>query len=150
MHRPGNEATIKQCEAVIVQTCSWVPGAGPYAIHVWTRDKFVFHLACNSCTKPCVVYPLKVGDLGMSRDLADAEYYVFHGGKIPVRWTSPEAMYYRRYSTASDVWSYGCLLYEIWSLGRMPFKNYTNAEVQFYSCNINVDLKRFIPLTPGY
>ncbi len=66
----------------------------------------------------------------MSRDLADAEYYISHGGKIPVRWTAPEAMYYRKYSTASDIWSYGCLLYEIWSLGRMPFRNSTNAEVK--------------------
>lgn len=66
----------------------------------------------------------------MSRDLADADYYVSHGGKIPVRWTAPEAMYFRRYSSASDVWSYGCLLYEVWSLGRMPFKDYTNAQVR--------------------
>ncbi len=65
----------------------------------------------------------------MSRDLADADYYVSHGGKIPVRWTAPEAMYFRKYSTASDIWSFGCLLYEIWSLGRMPFKDYTNAQV---------------------
>ena len=68
----------------------------------------------------------------MSRDLADAEYYISHGGKIPVRWTSPEAMYYRKYSTASDVWSYGCLLYEIWSLGRQPFKDCSNTEVHNY------------------
>ena len=73
----------------------------------------------------------QVGDFGMSRDLADADYYVSQGGKIPVRWTAPEAMYFRKYSTASDAWSYGCLLYEIWSLGRMPFKNYTNAEVWY-------------------
>ena len=83
-----------------------------------------FHLKYNVW-----ILPYKVGGFGMSRDLADAEYYISHGGKIPVRWTSPEAMYYRKYSTASDVWSYGCLLYEIWSLGRMPFKSFTNAQV---------------------
>ena len=65
----------------------------------------------------------------MSRNLADASHYISKGGKIPVRWTAPEAMYYRKYSTASDAWSYGCVLYEIWSLGRLPFKNYTNAQV---------------------
>ena len=56
--------------------------------------------------------------------------YITKGGRVQVRWTAPEAMYYRQYSTASDVWSYGCLLYEIWSLGRMPFRDSTNAEVR--------------------
>lgn len=67
----------------------------------------------------------------MSRDLADldGEIYISSGGKIPIKWTAPEAVQYRKYSTASDIWSYGCVLYEIWSLGAKPFSSETNTEV---------------------
>ncbi len=46
-----------------------------------------------------------------------------------MKWTAPEALQYRLYSVASDVWSFGCVLYEIWSLGVKPYSNLTNFEV---------------------
>ncbi|XP_064386563.1 probable LIM domain-containing serine/threonine-protein kinase DDB_G0287001 isoform X2 [Halichondria panicea] len=71
----------------------------------------------------------KVADFGLSRDLNDENYYVSQArGMIPVKWTAPEALHYKKYSTASDVWAYGCLLFEIWSIGHKPFEGMSNQE----------------------
>lgn len=70
----------------------------------------------------------KIGDFGMSRNLEDSNYYITHGGKIPVKWTAPEALNFMKYSTASDVWSFGAVMYETWSLGVKPFDGYSNNQ----------------------
>ncbi|XP_019855622.1 PREDICTED: serine/threonine-protein kinase STE20-like isoform X2 [Amphimedon queenslandica] len=70
----------------------------------------------------------KIGDFGMSRDLEDENYYVSHGGKVPVKWTAPEALLYKKYAPTTDVWSYGAVLYEMWSLGHKPFEEYSNQQ----------------------
>ena len=74
-------------------------------------------------------YYFQIADFGMSRNLLDTKYYVSHGGKIPVKWTAPEALTYRKSSTASDVWSFGVVMYEIWAVGRKPYQRMTNTEV---------------------
>lgn len=43
--------------------------------------------------------------------------------------TYPQAIFYRRYSVQSDVWSFGCVMYEIWSLGHKPFEDDDGREV---------------------
>uniref|UniRef100_A0A1X7SVY7 Protein kinase domain-containing protein n=1 Tax=Amphimedon queenslandica TaxID=400682 RepID=A0A1X7SVY7_AMPQE len=86
----------------------------------------------------------KIADFGMSRDLKDESYYISQAKKIPIKWTAPEALHYKKYSSASDVWSYGALMYEIWSLGHKPFENSTNQE-----CIRLVDSGYRLPPPPG-
>ncbi|PIO24048.1 hypothetical protein AB205_0192510, partial [Aquarana catesbeiana] len=51
------------------------------------------------------------------------------GGKIPIRWTAPEAISYRKFTSASDVWSYGIVMWEVMSYGERPYWEMSNQEV---------------------
>ncbi|XP_036400793.1 ephrin type-A receptor 6-like [Megalops cyprinoides] len=73
----------------------------------------------------------KVSDFGLSRVLEDdpEAAYTTTGGKIPIRWTSPEAIAYRKFSSASDVWSYGIVMWEVMSYGERPYWEMSNQDV---------------------
>ncbi|XP_078454879.1 ephrin type-A receptor 4-like [Lampetra fluviatilis] len=73
----------------------------------------------------------KVSDFGLSRGLEDdpQAVYTTHGSKIPIRWTAPEAIAFHKFTTASDVWSFGILMWEVMSYGERPYWNMTNQDV---------------------
>uniref|UniRef100_A0A8C8BAW1 Tyrosine-protein kinase n=1 Tax=Otus sunia TaxID=257818 RepID=A0A8C8BAW1_9STRI len=74
---------------------------------------------------------LKISDFGMSREEEDGVYASTGGMKqIPVKWTAPEALNYGRYSSESDVWSFGILLWEAFSLGAVPYANLSNQQTR--------------------
>ena len=60
------------------------------------------------------------------------------GGKIPVYWTAPEAISFLKFTTASDVWSYGVLLWEVMSYGQQPYEDWDNQTVS-KDVNVNVE-----------
>nr|KAF6472613.1 src-related kinase lacking C-terminal regulatory tyrosine and N-terminal myristylation sites [Molossus molossus] len=70
----------------------------------------------------------KVADFGLARLLKDDVYSPSSGSKIPVKWTAPEAANYRVYSQKSDVWSFGVLLYEVFTYGQCPYEGLSNRE----------------------
>ncbi|XP_032259769.1 tyrosine-protein kinase Fer isoform X1 [Halichoerus grypus] len=73
---------------------------------------------------------LKISDFGMSRQ-EDGGVYSSSGLKqIPIKWTAPEALNYGRYSSESDVWSFGILLWETFSLGVCPYPGMTNQQAR--------------------
>uniref|UniRef100_A0A8D1J1Y0 Tyrosine-protein kinase n=1 Tax=Sus scrofa TaxID=9823 RepID=A0A8D1J1Y0_PIG len=74
---------------------------------------------------------LKISDFGMSREEADGVYAASGGlRQVPVKWTAPEALNYGRYSSESDVWSFGILLWEAFSLGASPYPNLSNQQTR--------------------
>ncbi|XP_052902250.1 tyrosine-protein kinase Fer-like isoform X2 [Anopheles moucheti] len=69
---------------------------------------------------------VKISDFGMSRE---EEEYIVSGGmkQIPIKWTAPEALNFGKYTSLCDVWSYGILVWEIFSRGDTPYSGMSNS-----------------------
>eukprot|EP00117_Sycon_ciliatum_P003387 scpid88513/ scgid8203/ Tyrosine-protein kinase Src42A; Tyrosine-protein kinase Src41 len=71
----------------------------------------------------------KVADFGLARVIDEDVYQAHVGAKFPIKWTAPEAALFSKFSIKSDVWSFGVLLMELITFGRMPYPGMTNPEV---------------------
>ncbi|XP_076672731.1 tyrosine-protein kinase Fer isoform X3 [Andrena cerasifolii] len=96
----------------------------------YLESKYCIHrdLAARNCL---VGYEsiVKISDFGMSRE--EEEYIVSDGMKqIPIKWTAPEALNFGKYTSLCDVWSYGVLMWEIFSKGGNPYSGLSNSQAR--------------------
>ncbi|KAK2725742.1 hypothetical protein QYM36_000287 [Artemia franciscana] len=90
------------------------------------RDLAARNVLIEDDTKIC-----KVADFGFARDLEDNRIYEKKSadGRLPIRWLAPESLYDNIYTSKSDVWSFGVLLWEIVTLGSTPYPGLAAGEV---------------------
>ena len=96
-----------------------------------SKKRFVHR---DIATRNCLVdsqFVCKIADFGLSRDVYESDYYKV-GSKsacLPVRWMPPESLLYGRFTIKSDVWSYGVLMWEIFTFATQPYFGASNQEV---------------------
>ncbi|CAH1243560.1 MUSK [Branchiostoma lanceolatum] len=103
------------------------------------RKNFVHR---DLATRNCLVgegLTVKIADFGLARQMYSSDYYkADENDAVPIRWMPPESILYNKYTTESDVWAYGVVLWEIYSFALQPYYGMTHEEVIRYVRDGNV------------
>lgn len=102
-------------------------------------------LAARNCLVADDNYSIKISDFGLSRDIYSSDYYrVKSKTLLPIRWMPSEAILYGKFTTESDIWSFGVCMWEIYTYGEQPYRGISNPDV------INMIRKRqLLPCPPN-
>ncbi|XP_065204100.1 fibroblast growth factor receptor 2-like [Planococcus citri] len=88
-------------------------------------------------------YTMKIADFGLARNVKNSEYYrKTSNGRLPIKWMAPEALLHHKYTLQSDVWSYGVLLWEIATMGGIPYPAIINLAGLLHALNQNYRMEK--------
>jgi serine/threonine protein kinase len=134
LHINGNELTLKDRYLMSLQFaagCNYLE-----SVSVVHRDLAARNLLVDGSKDN---YTIKISDMGLSRNTS---YYKSDSKSIPYRWSSPETILYGTSTHLSDVWSFGVVLWEIFSNAQIPFAKLTNDQVVDQVANGNERLSK--------
>ncbi|KAK4324510.1 hypothetical protein Pmani_004856 [Petrolisthes manimaculis] len=121
----ANDKSLLNNTDILIDMCVQVCNGMVYL----ERQKFIHRdLAARNCLVG-IQNEIKVGDFGLARYVVDDEYTGSGGAKFPIKWAAPEVLNFMRFSSKSDVWAYGVLMWEVFNCGKMPYGRMKNAEV---------------------
>ncbi|GAB1609056.1 proto-oncogene tyrosine-protein kinase ROS-like isoform X2, partial, partial [Argonauta hians] len=132
-YRPSSSNQMSLTLLDLMKVCVHVSRGCKYLeeMHFVHRD-----LAARNClvsSKNPKDMVVKIGDFGLARDIYKNDYYRKEGeGLLPVRWMSPESLVDGVFTTQSDIWSFGVLMWEVITYGQQPYPARTNLEVLQY------------------
>ncbi|CAI9740160.1 proto-oncogene tyrosine-protein kinase ROS-like isoform X2, partial [Octopus vulgaris] len=132
-YRPTSTSQVSLTLLDLMKICVHVSRGCKYLeeMHFVHRD-----LAARNClvsSKNPRDMVVKIGDFGLARDIYKNDYYRKEGeGLLPVRWMSPESLVDGVFTTQSDIWSFGVLMWEVITYGQQPYPARTNLEVLQY------------------